>query len=127
MTLHLPPPPLHLSRPCPQIQSCQEELEGHHATLLRARLESSEAEAAAGQALEAGHGEVMSLREVYVSLQGEVAGLGRERDALAAQLAAERDAWAARQAVGGIGGRWGWMAVRHLRAQVSDSLVSHGT
>lgn len=127
------PPPLHPSTPppfptSPQIQSCQEELEGHHATLLRARLESSEAEAAAGQALEAGHGEVMALREVYVSLQGEVAGLGRERDALAAQLAAERDAWAARQAVGGSGGGWGWMVLRLLGgAQVYGSLVSQGT
>lgn len=64
-----------------------------------AQVEAAEAEAAAHQALEAGHAEVMKLRRKWDDLNNQVAALVREREALLEQIAEDKAEWVRLQQV----------------------------
>lgn len=86
--------------PLPQIAATQEDIERLADARGVAEAQAAEAEAAAQQALEAGHAEVMKLRRKWDELSGTVAALARERDALLDATAEEKAQWARMQQVG---------------------------
>ncbi len=92
---HLVDPQLRIPcTPTPQIAAAQEDIERLAAARAAAQSEAAEAEAAAQQALEAGHGEVTKLRRRWDEVGAQVAGLVRERDAVAGQIEEDRAEWA---------------------------------
>lgn len=84
-----------------QIAAAEEDVERLGAVRSAAQVEAAEAEAAAQQALEAGHAEVMVLRRKWDELSSQVAGLARERDVLLDQIAEDKAEWARLQQVRG--------------------------
>jgi chromosome segregation ATPase len=86
-----------------QIAAAQEDLERLAAARGAAQAETAQAEAAAQQALEAGHAEVMKLRHKWDELSSCIAGLGRERDALQEEIAQEKSDWSSLHQVGAAG------------------------
>ncbi len=82
-----------------QIASCEEQVSHLHSVRARAESEASEAEAAAQQALETGHEEVMRLRRKYDEVAAEVEGLVRQRELVLLGIQEERAEWECSQRV----------------------------